>query len=233
MQKTWGRFDPWVRKTPWRRKWQPTPEFLPGESHGQRCLVGYSPWGHKRVRHDWSDSITMVNFMWLVTVPATGYTLLSRSLLPESMVPSTQLQVILHILVQSDFSLPHHPPPHTQTHTHTFCSALTAVFSILSQQYIIFLPKLVTVRAQDLACFRCLKQTFLDIRSDFLNNCLIDLNFSWSPAGYHKPSPQAFSSVSQLLQGFWEGWFWHAVWFLCCLSRFYRCTGVWKNKMYF
>ena len=32
---------------PWRRKWQPTPVFLPGESHGQRSLVGYSPWGHK------------------------------------------------------------------------------------------------------------------------------------------------------------------------------------------
>ena len=30
-----------------RRKWQPTPVFLPGESHRQRCLVGYSPWGHK------------------------------------------------------------------------------------------------------------------------------------------------------------------------------------------
>ena len=32
---------------PWRREWQPTPEFLPGESHGQRSLAGYSPWGHK------------------------------------------------------------------------------------------------------------------------------------------------------------------------------------------
>ena len=31
----------------WRRKWQPTPVFLPGESNGQRSLVGYSPWGHK------------------------------------------------------------------------------------------------------------------------------------------------------------------------------------------
>ena len=39
------RFDPWVRKTPWRRKWQPTPVFLPGESHGQSSLVGYSPRG--------------------------------------------------------------------------------------------------------------------------------------------------------------------------------------------
>ena len=40
-------FDPQVRKIPWRREWQPTPIFLPGEFHGQRSLVGYSPWGHK------------------------------------------------------------------------------------------------------------------------------------------------------------------------------------------
>ena len=42
-------FDPWVRKIPWRRKWQPTPVFLPGESHGQRSLVGYSPLGCKEL----------------------------------------------------------------------------------------------------------------------------------------------------------------------------------------
>ena len=41
------RFDPWVRKIPWRRQWQPTPVFLPGESHGQRSLADYSPWGPK------------------------------------------------------------------------------------------------------------------------------------------------------------------------------------------
>ena len=35
-----------VRKIPWRRKWQPTPIFLPGKSHGQRSLAGYSSWGH-------------------------------------------------------------------------------------------------------------------------------------------------------------------------------------------
>ena len=40
-------FDPWIRKIPWRRAWQPTPVILPGESHGQRSPVGYSPWGHK------------------------------------------------------------------------------------------------------------------------------------------------------------------------------------------
>jgi len=38
-------FSPWVGKIPWRRAWQPTPVFLPGESHGQRSLVGYRPWG--------------------------------------------------------------------------------------------------------------------------------------------------------------------------------------------
>ena len=37
---------------PWRREWQPTPIFLPGKSHGQRSLVGYSPWSRERVRYD-------------------------------------------------------------------------------------------------------------------------------------------------------------------------------------
>ena len=45
-------FDPWVGKIPWRRKWQPTSVLLPGESLGQRSLVGNSPWGH-RVGHNW------------------------------------------------------------------------------------------------------------------------------------------------------------------------------------
>ena len=42
-------FDPWVGKIPWRRAWQPTAVFLPGESHRQRSLAGYSPWGHKEL----------------------------------------------------------------------------------------------------------------------------------------------------------------------------------------
>ena len=45
-------FDSWDWKISWRGKWQLTPVFLPGKSHGQRSLGGYSPWGHKRVRHD-------------------------------------------------------------------------------------------------------------------------------------------------------------------------------------
>ena len=45
MQEIW--VDPGVRMIPWRREWLPTPLFLPGEFHGQRSLVGYSPWGCK------------------------------------------------------------------------------------------------------------------------------------------------------------------------------------------
>ena len=40
-------FNPWMRMIPWRREWLPTPVFLPGKSHGQRSLVGFSPWGRK------------------------------------------------------------------------------------------------------------------------------------------------------------------------------------------
>ena len=52
-------FNPWVRKIPWRRKWQPTPVFLPGESHGQRSLAGYSPWGCKE-----SDMTLPLSIYW-------------------------------------------------------------------------------------------------------------------------------------------------------------------------
>ena len=48
------RFDPWVRKMPWRRRWQPTPVFMPGESHGQRGLADYRPRG-RTVGHDRSS----------------------------------------------------------------------------------------------------------------------------------------------------------------------------------
>ena len=43
------RVNPWVGKILWRMKWRPTPVLLPGKSHGQRSVVGYSPWGHKEL----------------------------------------------------------------------------------------------------------------------------------------------------------------------------------------
>ena len=55
-------FDPWVRKILWGRKWQPTPVFLPGKSHGQRSIVGYSPWGLKE-----SDTTERLHFYFMKT----------------------------------------------------------------------------------------------------------------------------------------------------------------------
>ena len=49
MPTMWEIQDGSVRKIPWRRKWQPTPVFLPGEFHGQKSLAGYSSWSHKEL----------------------------------------------------------------------------------------------------------------------------------------------------------------------------------------
>ena len=40
-------FDPWIKKISWRREWQPTPVFFPGDSHGEKSLTDYNPWDHK------------------------------------------------------------------------------------------------------------------------------------------------------------------------------------------
>jgi len=50
IQETRCEFDSWVGRIPWRRKWQPTPVFLPGKSHGQGSLTDYIPWGYKKSR---------------------------------------------------------------------------------------------------------------------------------------------------------------------------------------
>ena len=52
-------FHPRVERIPWRRKWQPTPVFLPGKSHGQRSLAGFSPWGHKRVKNNLATELQL------------------------------------------------------------------------------------------------------------------------------------------------------------------------------
>ena len=55
--------DSWVRKMPWRRKWQPTPVLLPGKFHGWRSLVGYNPWGRKE-----SDTTELLHFLYLSSI---------------------------------------------------------------------------------------------------------------------------------------------------------------------
>ena len=53
-------FKPWVRKMPWRREWQPTPVFLPRESHEQMSLSGYSPWGHKESHMTKQQTLSLI-----------------------------------------------------------------------------------------------------------------------------------------------------------------------------
>ena len=65
-------FDPWVREILWRREWLPTPVFLPGKSHGQRSLVGYSPWGCRRVRHNLVTTLPTTTTYLLSTSKKTG-----------------------------------------------------------------------------------------------------------------------------------------------------------------
>ena len=60
-------FDPWVMKIPWRRQWQPTPVFLPGEFHRQRSLAGHSPWGCKELNE------TKQQQQWVITTCFFSY----------------------------------------------------------------------------------------------------------------------------------------------------------------
>ena len=77
-------FDRWVGKNPWRRTWQPTPVFLPRESHGQRSLVGFCPWGRKELdttellnthtaRCEWGGRMPETNISYFKTVPSQAY----------------------------------------------------------------------------------------------------------------------------------------------------------------
>ena len=57
-------FNPWDRKIPWRRKWQPTPVFLPRKHHGHRSLVEYNPWDCKKIGLTYQvNSINQISFI--------------------------------------------------------------------------------------------------------------------------------------------------------------------------
>ena len=102
----WPRFDPWVRKIPWRRKWQPTPVLLPGKFHGWRCLVGYSPWGCKEL-----DTTERLHFLSLDTVQLLNLQLCDCILLSCPFPPCgpTTLQSLVGI---DHFTHPPTHPPH-------------------------------------------------------------------------------------------------------------------------
>ena len=67
---------------PWRRKWQSTSMFLPGKSHGQSNLVGYIPWGHKRVRHDLGTTHILIDLITFFLVMFVIYILIENPYFP-------------------------------------------------------------------------------------------------------------------------------------------------------
>ena len=74
-------FDPWVRKIPWWRKWQPTPVVLPGESREQRTLAGHSPIRSQRVGRDWALAMwgnTWRHFLIVITAQCCHWYLVVR-----------------------------------------------------------------------------------------------------------------------------------------------------------
>ena len=72
MRETW--VHPWAQKTPWRREWQPTPEFWSGEFHGQRSLAGYNSWGRRELEIaewlplslSWAPKVKFINLSWAI-----------------------------------------------------------------------------------------------------------------------------------------------------------------------
>ena len=105
-------FNPWVGKIPWRRKWQSTPGLLPGKSHGQRSLVGHSPWGRKEL-----DMTERLQFHFVVLsaggIHSTLLLLLTPVFLPDLQKwPFVVFLVFLYLFV--------HNLPQLCTHTVIF-----------------------------------------------------------------------------------------------------------------
>ena len=108
--------DPWVWKIPWRRKWLPTPVFVPGEFHGQRSLAGHSPWGCKRVGKDWVTEHAAGNLRCILVAAWISHSLfLQRCALPFSPVMglcSPRTKILLDIIAGARIPL-------TQAWTHS------------------------------------------------------------------------------------------------------------------
>ena len=109
-------FSPWVGKTAWRRKWQPSLVFLPGEFHGQRSLVGNSPWDQKE-----SDKTEQLNMHTHITHTHTHTHIISYY--SVSVQLSSVVQSCLTLCNPMNCSMPglpvhHQLPESTQTHVH-------------------------------------------------------------------------------------------------------------------
>ena len=87
------RFDPWVGKMPWRRKWQPIPVFLPGEFREHRSLEGYSPWGCKE--SDMTEQThTHTHLLQFESLPPGFHLLLASLKCPRDISKGRQLSLL-------------------------------------------------------------------------------------------------------------------------------------------
>ena len=123
-------FDPWVGKIPWRKKWWPTPVFLPGKSHGQRTLVGYKRVGYTRVHRvtkEWDTT------QWLNNN--------SNKWLLYNVVQQSRLVICIHVFPPSWPSLPpalhpthlgHHWTQLSSLHCAAVLSFWNPVFPLIS-----------------------------------------------------------------------------------------------------
>ena len=107
-------FNPWVRNIPWRRKWQPTPVFLPGESHGQKSLAGYSPWDRREC-----DTAEQLTHILLEKEMATHPSVLAWEIPHRGVWQGTA-----HRTSKSQTQLSKHV--HTHKHTHKYTHAFYA-----------------------------------------------------------------------------------------------------------
>ena len=113
MRETPG-FNPWVGKIPWRRAWQPTAVFLPEESHGQRSMAGYSPWGHKELdTTEWLNNNRIFALSLLHAWLGTSHHILVDSQVWNCHVPANPTNF-------SSSSLPGGLPIHLLQHLSTF-----------------------------------------------------------------------------------------------------------------
>ena len=102
LQRRRSRFDSWVGKIPWRRKCQPTPVFLPGESHARRSLGGYSPWGRRRRTRLSNQTTTSTTEGASSTEHQTGIWVGSQSPCPGLSLLICQMELIVPSFVRTE-----------------------------------------------------------------------------------------------------------------------------------
>ena len=129
--------DPWVGKITWRRKWQPTPVFFPGQSHGQRSLVGYGSWGHKEsdtTEHMCTHTHTHTRVLTHIHMCAHRDTCVhtcTRTHVCIHACVCTYIHVCMHTGTHVHACACTHVRAHayTRVHTHTLCSQSATISS--------------------------------------------------------------------------------------------------------